>query len=258
MGWKQAGEAWGDRSTDWACLWEPATQRASDVLFDQLDVGPGVRLVDVACGSGRAGMAASWRGASVSGLDASEKLIAIARARTPDGEFRVGDMFDLPFDDDEFDVATSFNGIWKGCEAALIEARRVVRPGGTIGITYWGSLERMGLLPFFMAVMALSSPDEAAAIASQGETQAVAVEMFTEAGIEIIDQGTIDVIHEWPDLDLAVRALASTGPSWPVLQLHGEDKFREAVGEALLPSLTADAGVRVSSEFGWTTGRVPE
>ena len=47
-------------------------------------------------------------------------LIAIARARTPEGDFRVGDMFALPFEDDSFDAATSFNGIWKGCEQALI------------------------------------------------------------------------------------------------------------------------------------------
>jgi SAM-dependent methyltransferase len=51
----------------------------------------------------------------------------IARVRVPAGDFRGGDMFALPFADDRFDVATSFNGIWKGCEDALREARRVVR-----------------------------------------------------------------------------------------------------------------------------------
>lgn len=74
----------------------------------------------------------------MSGLDASEALIAIARARTPAGDFRVGDMFALPFDDDRFDAATSFNGIWEGCEEALIEARRVVRPGGLVRVHLLG------------------------------------------------------------------------------------------------------------------------
>jgi ubiquinone/menaquinone biosynthesis C-methylase UbiE len=87
-------------------------------------------LLDIACGSGFAAHLASERGAVVSGIDASEGLVTIAHARTPNGDFRVGDMFALPFPDASFDTATSFNGIWKGCDAALIEARRVLLPGG--------------------------------------------------------------------------------------------------------------------------------
>jgi ubiquinone/menaquinone biosynthesis C-methylase UbiE len=45
-------------------------------------------------------------------------------------------MFALPFEDECFDVASSFNGIWKGCEGALEEARRVLVPKGRIGITF--------------------------------------------------------------------------------------------------------------------------
>ena len=99
---------------------------------------PGTSLLDIACGSRFAASVAAARGATVAGLDAAEPLLAIARARTPAGDFRAGDMFALPFDAASFDVATSFNGIWKGCEKALEEARRVLRPGGSFGMTFWG------------------------------------------------------------------------------------------------------------------------
>ena len=127
--WREAGEAWGDRATDWAYLWEPYARSANQAVFDQLAVADGTRLLDIACGSGFAAHLASERGAAVSGIDASERLVTIARARTPQADFRVGDMFALPFPDASFDAATSFNGIWKGCEAALLRSAPGTGPG---------------------------------------------------------------------------------------------------------------------------------
>jgi len=257
--WSEAGQAWGDRATDWAYLWEPYARQANDALFDRAGVGPGTRLLDIACGSGYAASVAAGRGAEVAGLDASEALIAIAQVRTPGADFRVGDMFALPFDDDCFDVATSFNGIWKGCEDALREARRVVQPGGLVGFSFWGSPKRMGLLPYFAALVELSPPDHVEATFNQGDTgrPGVAEQMLADVGLEFAGRGTARVINEWPDLDLAVRALASAGPSWPALQRAGHDRFAEAIREAIRPLFIDGLGVRIVSEFGWIIGRVP-
>jgi SAM-dependent methyltransferase len=257
--WIEAGHAWGDRAADWAYLWEPYARQANDALFDRAGVGPGTRLLDIACGSGYAACVAAGRGAEVAGLDASEALIAIARARTPGADFRVGDMFALPFDDDRFDVATSFNGIWKGCENALREARRVVRPGGLVGFSFWGSPKRMGLLPYFAALMEMSPPDHVEASINQGDTgrPGVAERMLADAGLEFADRGTAKVVNEWPDLDVAVRAMAAAGPSWPALQRAGYDRFADAMREAIRPLFSEGLGVRIVSEFGWIIGRVP-
>ena len=63
--WQEAGEAWGDRATDWAYLWEPYARSANQAVFDQLAVADGMRLLDIACGSGFAAHLASERGAAV-------------------------------------------------------------------------------------------------------------------------------------------------------------------------------------------------
>jgi SAM-dependent methyltransferase len=259
MGWTESGQAWGARARDWAYLVEPYARRANDALFDRAGLGPGTRMLDIACGSGYAASVAADRGAEVAGLDASEALIAIARARTPGADFRVGDMFALPFNDDQFDVATSFNGIWKGCEDALREARRVVRPGGLVGFSFWGSPKRLGLLPYFAALMEMSPPGHVDATLNQGDTgrPGVAEQMLADAGLEFVDRGTAQVINECPDLDLAVRALASGGPAWPALQAVGYDRFAAAIREVIRPSFTEGLGVRIVSEFGWIMGRVP-
>jgi len=259
MGWTESGQAWGERATDWAYLMEPYARRANDTLFDRAGVGPGTRLLDIACGSGYAASVAAGRGAEVAGLDASEALIAIARARAPGGDFRVGDMFALPFEDDSFDVATSFNGIWKGCEDALREARRVVRPGGLVGFSFWGSPKRLGLLPFFATLLELSPPSHVDATLNQGDTgrPGVAEQMLADAGLDFAGRGTAQVINELPDLDLTVRALAAAGPSWPALQHAGHDRFTKAMREALRPLYVEGLGVRIVSEFGWVIGTVP-
>ena len=75
-----------------------------------LGVGPDDRLLDVACGSGLALELARMRGAECAGIDASKRLVEIARDRNPGSDVRVGDMHDLPWEDESFDVATSFRG----------------------------------------------------------------------------------------------------------------------------------------------------
>lgn len=62
MAWMQSGRAWGERAADWAYLAEPYARRVNDALFDRLRVGPGTRLLDIACGSGYAANVAAGRG----------------------------------------------------------------------------------------------------------------------------------------------------------------------------------------------------
>ena len=127
------------------------------------------------------------------------------------------DMFELPFSEDSFDIATSFNGIWKGCEGALSEARRVHVPAGKLGLTFWGRYDRLGLMPFFLKIIELSPPDHGTASMEQWDTRrpGVVEDMLAATGFEQVERGTVDVVNEWPDVETAVRALAAAGPSAP-------------------------------------------
>ncbi len=255
--WAEAGRGWGARAVEWAYLCEPYARPANELLFDRLGVGEGTRLIDIACGSGFAARLAADGHAQVSGLDAAEALVAIARVRTPDGDFRVGDMFELPFADDSFDVATSFNGIGKGCEGALSEARRVLVPAGRLGLTFWGRYDRLGLMTYFLKMMELSPPDHGTASMEQGDTgrRGVVEDMLAATGFELVERGTVDVVNEWPDVEMAVRALAAAGPSFPAIEAVGYETFCEALREVVSPLCDREVGVRITSEFGWTTAK---
>jgi ubiquinone/menaquinone biosynthesis C-methylase UbiE len=126
------GELWGARARDWATLQELFVRPAYEVVFDQAGVGSGTKLLDVGCGAGLAARLAAERGARVTGIDAAATLIEIARQRVPEGDFRVGEIEELPYPNDAFDVLTSFNSFQYAGNlgTALREARRVVKAEG--------------------------------------------------------------------------------------------------------------------------------
>src|SRR3954452_4772320 len=103
------GRLWGARARDWADIQEATFQPVYEAVLERTAVGPGTRYLDVGCGSGIAAQIAARRGAEVSGIDAADALLEIARTRTPNGKFERGDLESLPFADKTFDVFTGFN-----------------------------------------------------------------------------------------------------------------------------------------------------
>ena len=100
-------------------------------------VRPGDRVLDACCGTGDLALAARAAGAgSVVGLDFSERMLERARAKAPGLEWVQGDVLSLPFEDDAFDAAVVGFGVRnvEDLEAGLRELRRVLRPGGRLGI----------------------------------------------------------------------------------------------------------------------------
>src|SRR6516164_11658150 len=153
--WQVVDEGWGRKAVDFATLSEPANCREYVTMHHRMSVGAGDRLLDIACGSGLAVELATLRGARCAGIDASPRLLAIARERSPDADLRMGDMNALPWADESFDVVTSFRGIWGTTPEAVAEIYRVLRPGGRAGITVWGHLKASegawALVPFRVA-----------------------------------------------------------------------------------------------------------
>lgn len=170
-------------------------------------------MLDIACGSGLAIRYAGARGAGTAGIDAAEPLIHVASVRNPGSDLRVGTMFDLPWADEHFDAITSFNGIWGGCEAALTEAHRVMRPGGRIGISFWGTGQPLDIRTCFKA-FALNSPAdhfEGMKRTNDIARPGVAEDMLVAAGFDVVERDHRISTIEWPDAETAWRAMSSVG-----------------------------------------------
>src|SRR5205807_3401963 len=99
-------------------------------------VRPGDEVLDACCGTGDLAVAAARAGGKVTGLDFSERMLECAGRKAPELEWVRGDVLALPFPDGSFDSATVGFGVRNvdDLERALAELRRVLRPGGRLGI----------------------------------------------------------------------------------------------------------------------------
>lgn len=191
---------------------------------------------------------------STAGLDASEALVSIARERLPEADLRVGDMFNLPWEDDSFDVVTSFNGLWAGGDEVLAEVRRVLRPGGRVGVSFWGNPKRMDLVASWgLALAEMQRPEEYEAGTSLLDIgrPGVAETMLEEAGFVAGARRSLVVTTEYPDVDTTVRAPSSAGPSWAAIEHRGWDAWRVRLTELLEPFVAPSGVVRMRSEFSY-------
>ena len=226
MGWEMVDEGWGRKAAEYASLAEPANCREYAFVHHRLAVGEGDRVLDVACGSGLAIELARTLGARCAGIDASERLIAVAQDRSPECDIRVGDMNALPWADESFDIVTSFRGIWGTTPTAVDEAHRVLVTGGRVAMTVWGNVGKSPgawvLEPFRWATA--EKVLNQANMVSLGRP-GVGEAFLDERGFEPSERFVVPFAFEYPDPPTYARMLASTGPAYETIQGIGEEEF---------------------------------
>ena len=121
-------------------------------LVDACGIGPGMRVLDVAAGTGNASIPAAERGATVTASDLTPELLEAGRRRAEaqglELDWVEGDAENLPFDDGSFDVVMSAIGAMFAPHHQEVadELVRVCRPGGTIGLLSWTPEGMIGAL----------------------------------------------------------------------------------------------------------------
>lgn len=102
---------------------------------------PGMKILDLAAGTGSSSEPLAAAGADVIPADFSEGMLAAGRKARPHLPFTKADALNLPFADGEFDVATISFGLrnTQKTAKALAEMLRVVKPGGFLVVTEFSS-----------------------------------------------------------------------------------------------------------------------
>jgi uncharacterized peroxidase-related enzyme len=256
--WLTVDEGWGRRAVDFASLLEPGAAREYVAMHHHLGVGAGDRLLDVACGSGLALELAAARGATVAGIDASQRLVAIACDRVPRADVRAGDMAALPWADASFDVVTSFRGLWATTRVALAEARRVLRPGGRISLTTWGHVKAsQGVWALSPLALAAEEKVQAQAAMKSLGRPGLGEEILTAAGFVGVRRHHVPFVWEFPDPETFARMLASTGPAYEAVQAVGAEEFHRRCIEVASERVREGLPLRAEIDCVGFTARVP-
>ena len=122
------------------------------LAFQMFTPVAGSALLDAGCGTGNFSLKLAEKGVKVTGIDISEEMMSIARVKTEkagfDVEYKFGNLYELPFEDESFDAVFSMAAFEfiKEPQKAFDELMRVTRKGGTLmigtinGDSPWGEL----------------------------------------------------------------------------------------------------------------------
>jgi ubiquinone/menaquinone biosynthesis C-methylase UbiE len=222
-------------------------------IVERLALAHGARVLDVGCGTGRLAQWIAERvgtAGSVTGVDPLKERVDIARAKSPGLRFEIAQAEDLGvFEDASFDavcMASVFHWISDKAKA-LAEVRRVLRPGGRLGVTTFPhELAHAGTVARVFEPL-LRSPRYAEhvdlSVLPFGRRRATTTDMVTmviESGLELVELHINERLRKQP-----------TGEAFvDFLDASSFGNFLRIVPEGLRASLRAELAAGLEAKRG--------
>lgn len=232
--------------------------RIAQTVVDTVDNRAPLRgraVVDLACGTGSAALAAARKGARTTGVDITAELVAIgqrhARAEGLEIDWRTGDAAATGLPDASFDAAVSNMGIiFVEPVSQVAELARLLKPGAVLGFSSW---VRDAVNPFFDPILAVLGPPPARGFSpDQWGDQAVAAQRLSAGFVDLeFSPGTLT----WR-FDTHADALAFVTQESPMhvdvlsrVEAAQRDALVSAFDEALRAQTRADGHVAFDASY---------
>ncbi|MEU8996568.1 methyltransferase domain-containing protein [Streptomyces caniferus] len=257
------------RTRDWAEIQERMLVPLYEAAYDRLGIGPATRLLGLGCGSGLALLLAAARGAQVSGVDADESRLELARERlTPDGmpehtRLVSGGLEDAVPEGAAFNVVTAFHPVGcvttvEGLTASLTAAAGLAERGSAVVLGGWGPVERCATAGVLRVARRLTDAPDDCGVGGAGwwpSSRDDLEELAERAGLRPDGSGRVACPFGYADLASAVRGLLSTGLFDTALEASEQRQVEKELAEALHPHQRADGTVWMPNVFRYLIAR---
>jgi ubiquinone/menaquinone biosynthesis C-methylase UbiE len=238
---------WDKAAAHYERSWQRQLEPAQREVIALAGIVPGDRVLDIACGTGLVTFAAAeavGAGGTVVGVDVSDEMVKLARARAQiQGDdcvrFERMDAGELTLPTASFDVALCALGLMyvPDASAAVREMARVLVPGGRAVAAVWGNRSRCGWADIFPIVDARVRSEVCPLFFSLGTADRLSA-VFREAGLTGVRAEKIDTRLEWASGDAACHAAFVGGPV-ALAYSRFDDNTRHAVHREYLESIEA-------------------
>jgi len=259
---------WDLAAAEYEALWQAQLAPAQIELMARAAPAPGEQVLDVACGTGLVALDAARAvgpHGRVLGVDLSGRMVDAASRRAlqrgiANASFARMDAEQLGLPDAGFDLVLCALGLMyvPDPERAVREMRRMLRPGGRIGLAVWGERSHCGWSPVFPIVDAEVASEVCPLFFRLGQ-QDTLVRLCADAGFEAVAEHRIATTLHYADGEEACNAAFVGGPvalAWSRFDAQVRARVRRQYVEAIEPWRDGRR-YRVPGEFVVVTAAMP-
>jgi 2-polyprenyl-3-methyl-5-hydroxy-6-metoxy-1,4-benzoquinol methylase len=227
---------WEARAASYSFL-QPITRRVGGTVLAAAEVAAGREVLDIGCGPGDLAAAAAALGADTVGMDVAPSMVRRAALANPSIPFRIGTFEAIPVGEGAFDVVVGnfvLNHVGRP-GAALVEARRVLRPGGWLALSSWDAPRRnrvLGILLDAVSVAGAPLPPGLPAGPTNFRTDEELRALFEAAGFVHIGVSHAMFVETVPDADTLWQGVLESAVRIPPLVLAQAPEVQLRIREA--------------------------
>ncbi len=254
---KKQGELWNSSAKNWSEIQEPLHQPLWNAIFDEVNLNKESIFLDAGCGGGGACLLAEKRGAKITGIEAASSMVDFAKKQVQSGDFSVGDIQYLPYDDNIFDVVLASSSIQYTEDkiATLKEFKRVIKNDGRIIVSNWSEPKKVEYRIIFDVLKNMLPPNTKNKGPFELSHEGVLENLMKDANIIPIVTKDVHTPFKYKNFEDFWKVNLSTGPFQMALKFLDEKKLKNNIFNAIENKISVDGTMLIDNYYKYVVGK---